>query len=252
MSGAARPAGGPAPVETSYRGAVARDYLARRSGSLKWRLEEQAVDELLAALPRGGTVLDVPAGTGRFLPAYARHGLRFVGVDVSLDMLLQARAAPADRRDGILLQGVVAGLPLPDGAVDHVLCTRLLNWFDGPQLGRALAELARVARGSLILEIRLSRPLGWRRLPRLAAELGRRPAASLKRLVRPLLPPPAGRPVLRIHRQSDFLELLAGLGLSIERRLPVADGTACTRRWLRHTPLAFFVLRRTDGPPAGS
>lgn len=251
-----RTGGGPAgaPVETTYRGAVARDYLARRADSLKWRLEDRAVDELLAALPAGSSILDVPAGTGRFLAAYARHGHRFVGVDVSLDMLSQARAEQrTGGRVGVLARGLVGALPLADDSVDHVLCTRLLNWFDGPGLRQALAELERVARGALLLEIRLSRPLGWRRLSRLAGDLLRRPAGSLRRLSKSLLPPRPGRPVLRIHSEADFLRLIADLGLRVERRLTIADGTDCTRRWFRHTPLAIFVLSRGhDAAPTDS
>lgn len=235
-------------VRLRYRGETARGYLARRQASRKWDLENDAVDALLGALPGAVTILDAPVGTGRFLAAYARHSQRYVGIDVSPDMLAQAHAKQGriQAGRGHLVRGDVCDLPLADGAVDHVLSARLLNWFDAEQLETALAEFRRVSRGQLIIEVRLSRPLHWRLVPDLARELLLHPLASLRRLARSLRPA-AGRARLKLHDESDFHQLLQRLGLWIERCIQIDDGTAFSRRFLRHTPLCFYVLAQ-NGP----
>ena len=50
------------------------------------------VARLLRTVPDGGTVLDAPCGTGRYLPLVAAAGRRVAGVDQSAGMLAQARA----------------------------------------------------------------------------------------------------------------------------------------------------------------
>jgi SAM-dependent methyltransferase len=234
-------------VRSRYRGAEARDYLERRQRSTKWDLENSAVDGILQCLPRAALILDAPVGTGRFLAAYARHSHRYLGIDVSPEMLAQARdlqRQPAES-GGNLVRADVLTLPLAEGAVDHVLSARLLNWFDVRQLEEALAEFRRVSRGELIVEVRLSRSLGWRQVPGLLGELLRHPLASLRRLARSLRPPADGA-VLRLHDERDFHRILARLGLKVDRTVQIADGTAYSRRLLRHTPLRFFVLSQSN------
>ena len=59
-------------------------------------MEHQAVAGFLSQLDPGSCVLDIPVGTGRFIPLYNNLGLRATGVDASIDMLGEARAM-ADR-----------------------------------------------------------------------------------------------------------------------------------------------------------
>jgi ubiquinone/menaquinone biosynthesis C-methylase UbiE len=55
-------------------------------------VQHEWVARLLRTVPAGGTVLDVPCGTGRYFPLVAAAGLRVAGVDQSAGMLAQARA----------------------------------------------------------------------------------------------------------------------------------------------------------------
>lgn len=240
------PSGKRSGVEGAYSGDTARGYLARRQASLKWRLEQQTVESLLSALPAGSTVLDAPVGTGRFLAAFARHAHRFVGVDISRDMLLQADAESgrSSAAAGRLVQATVGSLPLADGSVDYVLSLRLLNWFDIDTVRRTLGEFRRVCRHQMVVGVRLAAPLGRRRLPRFAAELLRRPASSLRRLLSRRANQP--EPRLTNHPEVAFFALLEELHLRVERALPIDDGTACTRELFRHTPLMIFVLSPDD------
>jgi ubiquinone/menaquinone biosynthesis C-methylase UbiE len=104
------------------------------------RLEEPVVRALVADLPPGDA-LDAACGTGRHASFLAARGHRVVGIDASAAMLDVARAAApeADFRRGDL-----ARLPADAASADLVLCTLALTHV--PDLGPAVAELARVAR----------------------------------------------------------------------------------------------------------
>lgn len=138
-----------------YHGDMAATYDARREQSPGWQREQRTVERHLSTLPTGSRVLDVPVGTGRFLEAYGRHGLDAIGVDISSAMLAQARAkAPgADLREGSIMD-----LQFADGSFDCVVCMRFLNWVGGADLDRAVSEIARVCRGTIVCNILMYDP----------------------------------------------------------------------------------------------
>ena len=72
-----------------YAGKGASSYERARAGD-KWDAEEAAFDELYGRV-RPRSVLDCPVGTGRFIDRYARDGVSALGVDLSEDMLAEAR-----------------------------------------------------------------------------------------------------------------------------------------------------------------
>jgi SAM-dependent methyltransferase len=110
-------------------------------------VDEPIMHELLDALP-AGDVLDAACGTGRYAAYLAARGHRVVGVDSSLEMLDRARVRVprAEFRRGDLNR-----LPLPDDAVDLVVCGLALA--HAPALEPVMAELARVLRpgGHLVI-----------------------------------------------------------------------------------------------------
>ncbi len=103
-------------------------------------IEQPTMHALLAPLP-AATVLDAACGTGRYSAWLAAHGHRIVGVDRSTAMLEKAREkVPA----GDFHEGDLEALPLEPGSVDHAVCALALVHL--PEVGKALAELARVIR----------------------------------------------------------------------------------------------------------
>jgi SAM-dependent methyltransferase len=109
-------------------------------GNLLIDVEQPVVREILDRLPPG-IALDAACGTGRHAEYLAGLGHRVIGVDSSPDMLARARARVpgADFRPGDLHR-----LPVPDQAVDLVVCTLALTHV--PALPPVLAEFARVLR----------------------------------------------------------------------------------------------------------
>jgi demethylmenaquinone methyltransferase/2-methoxy-6-polyprenyl-1,4-benzoquinol methylase len=135
---------------------VAEAYEARRvAGPRQRRKHRQDAARVGGRLRRGPevrTVLDLPAGTGRLLPALRASGYRVTGADRSLEMLRAGRRARADER-APLVQADATRLPFADGAFDAAFCKGALDHFDDPET--AIEERARVTRaaGQVVLAI---------------------------------------------------------------------------------------------------
>jgi len=166
-----------------------------------------------------GRVLEVGVGTGIALPMYAKH-LEVVGIDLSADMLAQARKKVA--RHGLdnvtaLLEMDAQALAFADASFDIVAAMHVVTVAPDP--GQVMAELERVCRpgGEVILVNHFSADKG----PRAAIEqamapfadrLGWRPEFPIERVLgrpglallgrRPL--PPAGLfTMLRFRRLGE-------------------------------------------------
>jgi ubiquinone/menaquinone biosynthesis C-methylase UbiE len=107
--------------------------------------EEPRVKALLEALPRPATALDAAAGTGRWAVYLAERGVQVTAIDQSPEMLAVARQKARVRGLGMsFAEGRLDQLPLPSAAFDLVICALALSHV--PDLGAAIAELARVVR----------------------------------------------------------------------------------------------------------
>ena len=164
-----------------FHGEVAENYDDKREGTEKWQVEQRIIEEMLAELPAGTSVLDCPVGTGRFLRSYVRLGLDFIGMDISGDMLkksalkllrpeiVQEWIRACDARDtilrlvikdkGILIPGDIRQTGLPDKHVDVTVACRITRWMignHGPEgIVAMLQELQRVTRSKIILTARV-------------------------------------------------------------------------------------------------
>lgn len=110
-------------------------------------VEQPAVRRILDSLPVG-TTLDAACGTGRHTAYLHELGHDVIGVDASPDMLARARERLPDID---FHEADLHRLPLPDNAVDAVVCALALTHV--PELAPVFAEFARVLRpgGSLVL-----------------------------------------------------------------------------------------------------
>jgi len=126
-----------------YRGRFAGGKGSKNTTQLWWKLRQ-----VLGGGPR--TILDVPCGTGRFLPLFARQGHATVGVDQSPEMLAWARQlgiVPANP----LVRADIRSLPFPDRSFDVTVCIRLFQMLTRGQRIEILRELGRVARESVVV-----------------------------------------------------------------------------------------------------
>lgn len=106
------------------------DYPAALVGWLKKTLD----------LAPGKTVLEIGAGTGKFLPTLLATGANVIALEPLAEMRSRLAAAfPAV----VAVDGAAEAIPLPDASVDAAVCATAFHWFANRT---ALDEIVRVVR----------------------------------------------------------------------------------------------------------
>lgn len=123
---------------------------ARRSLDLATR---KSLSHALRFLSDGNAVLDLPAGTGRWTDLCVRRKLRYVGGDISREMLLVAKK----KHDSIaksfsMVQCDATALPFPDASFDCVLAFKFLSLLPEEMRAKVLREMRRVSRRYLVAQ----------------------------------------------------------------------------------------------------
>jgi len=122
-----------------------------------WRLRK-LLDKALGILSPGSVVLDIPCGTGRIDNWLLNASLRVIAADISSEMLAVARRKVRPTASWLgFLRADADHLPLRSRSVDVVLCIRFLHLLDHEARLSVLSEIARVAKGSAIVEFRVER-----------------------------------------------------------------------------------------------
>jgi cyclopropane fatty-acyl-phospholipid synthase-like methyltransferase len=109
--------------------------------------QDQFVARVLDAVPRGGVILDIPCGTGRYFSLVAAAGRRVVGMDQSAGMLAVARSkGVAERLEQVGLQELA-----DDAAFDAVLTIDAMENVGPEDWPLVLANLRRAVKpGGLV------------------------------------------------------------------------------------------------------
>lgn len=111
------------------------DYPAEVTGWLRDRLH----------LGPGMTVVDLGAGTGKFTRRLVATGAAVIAVEPVAAM---RNKLAADLPDVEVLDGNATAIPLPDAAVDAIVCAQAFHWF---ATAEALAEMRRVLKPGGVL-----------------------------------------------------------------------------------------------------
>ena len=90
-------------------------------------------------------VVDVPVGTGRVLEYLRDLDLEVLGVDMTEEMLAQARSVATEPKQQVTL-GNAADLPVPDEAVDCVISLRFFHLFPRTERQVFAQEFSRILR----------------------------------------------------------------------------------------------------------
>lgn len=138
-----------------YKGAVADNYVKERKNRRTWIVEDKIVEEYINKLPDIKSVLDVPFGTGRFVPLYLKKELNITGVEISSSMIEEAKKNLQDDFPKCnVIKGNSIKMPFEDKSFDILICARFLVAiipFD--DVLRSLQEFGRVTRKYFLLEI---------------------------------------------------------------------------------------------------
>jgi SAM-dependent methyltransferase len=95
--------------------------------------------DVLGARP-DRTILEVGAGTGKFVPVMEQSGARILALEPIEEMRDQLVAAFPDLE---AIAGTANEIPLRDESIDAVVCAQAFHWFATPA---AVAAMARVLR----------------------------------------------------------------------------------------------------------
>ncbi len=139
---------------------VASQYPPAYGNSFRERREVLCIQKSLRLVKAGGSVLDLPCGTGRLTPILCSAGFRVTAADASPHMLSLAERRWQDQLEGtnpssppveFHVQEVMQ-TSYDDGQFDGVICNRLFHHFNEPETRfAAFCELRRICRGTLIV-----------------------------------------------------------------------------------------------------
>jgi ubiquinone/menaquinone biosynthesis C-methylase UbiE len=181
-----------------YYGSHAQTYDERRSKTKRWQRENNSVAKLLARIPDGASVLDVPFGTGRFVPYYRDRKFDITGVDLS-DAMMNEFVRSAGGTDALsalrisLLKADARELDFPDNTFDACVCVRFLqNIVSFGDAKLVLKELARVSKRYVIAEVEMRK-----------SELPPLPLA------------PTDKPMRTQHNEDQIRQIAQDAGLTI-------------------------------------
>jgi SAM-dependent methyltransferase len=151
---------GSPPPDKKYVGDVATGYDDKRRGQPRWHEEQEIIEGILDAYPPGSLVLDVPIGTGRFLPFYQRKKFTIVGIDVSVDMLNEAhKQLEPGSINCSLYAGDIRKLDdsgLPDKMFEVAVMCRMTRWLSPNEIVGVMRELGRLTKREIILTARVA------------------------------------------------------------------------------------------------
>lgn len=122
--------------------------------------------ELTERYGRGLDVLECGCGTGLILERIAKFARRAAGIDLSPGMLELARSRGLDVREGS-----VTALPFEDASFDVTCSFKVLAHV--PDIGKALAEMARVTRPGGVVLAEFYNPLSFRGLAKRLGPAGK-------------------------------------------------------------------------------
>jgi SAM-dependent methyltransferase len=218
-------------LERWYEEAFRSDY--RRVYAHRDLAGARAEIVFLLGLGLSGRVLDLCCGFGRHTLAMRERGLDAVGLDLSMDLLREARGLErADLLERRLLRGDASALPFRRKTFDSVVnLFSSFGYFGELGDARMLSEIARVARPGGLVILDLMNPAYVR--AHLQAESSREGRDFLVRETRTLAD--GGRRVVkevelrlseggirrwredvRLYEEAEMRTLLAGRGLALQ------------------------------------
>lgn len=208
----------------AYRGALAQNYEKDRIVELIWEKEQNFIAQHINKLDRGGSILDVPVGTGRFINLYLNHGMSVFGIDISEDMLVEVRKKFGNTQNIKLERGDATYLSHGDSSVDYIICWRLVHLLPKVALAKMIFEFARVARKEIIIQTYEQRRIESRRS--LVFKIHSTLSAIIKMLIarrKNECKTPWAHIQNFVHSDSEMLHLFSRCGLFVKETFVIED-----------------------------
>lgn len=136
-------------------------------GQFKNKQTHQTLTKALASLEPGSTIVDLPCGTGRFGSFLSGLGFRWIGSDISAQMMGKSQEKVKGNA-GVLghVRSDAEILPFRDKSVDCILSIRFLPHLPPDVKQNVLKEMGRVSRRWLIIDHTYRNPFKafWRNI----------------------------------------------------------------------------------------
>jgi ubiquinone/menaquinone biosynthesis C-methylase UbiE len=205
------------PAMNKYFGATAARYddvRAPKAGTLR---DQVTVENYLEKLAPGTSVVDIPAGTGRFIEFCIRRGLIYTGIDISQDMLEVAKAKIQPGVTNVKLMVADArALPFANDAFDYAIVVKFIKWLPTENiLIDVLREIGRVTRREMLVQINVSPKSRPSLATRVAKILGQFPLPGTLRFDD--LNAKAGT---RAYSEQELADAVSAAGLHIRSIVP--------------------------------
>jgi len=173
-------------VDTARQDWTDADFFRSGEGTVSEEILTDMINICQGKDPKRMRVLEIGCGAGRVTRALARIFGEVYAVDISGEMVRQARAASKEFENVMFVQGSAAQIPWEENYFDKVLSVESFYYY--PDQDRALAELFRVMapRGRLYILINLYKDneysLQW--VPKLKVPVQVRSAAEYVELLK--------------------------------------------------------------------
>jgi ubiquinone/menaquinone biosynthesis C-methylase UbiE len=232
--------GNPTHATRAYYDEFSRSYDAHRRPNRPdgyHALVDDIEVDLVARYGRGADVLECGAGTGLLLERIAAFARSAEGIDLSPGMLEKARARGLSVREAS-----VTRIPFPDATFDVTCAFKVLAHV--PEVGRALAEMARVTRPGGVVIAEFYNPLSLRWLLKRLGPAGNISSRTRESAVYTRYDPPWVVP--RVLPPSLRIEAVCGARIvtpaAAALRLPLLGGVlVASEKRLSRTRAAFFA-----------
>ncbi len=194
-----------------YSSRGAKRYESRRQ-SVRWAAEAQAFERVYTRInPK--RVLDLPVGTGRFFEIYLSTNAEVLGIDISENMLNEARRKIPPGANIRLARADILDLrqPSPLGSgFDLIVCMRFLYWLRPHELAIMLRKFAATGAPLLVASTKV------------ALEGPRRPFGNgWKHSVGSLRSHLYRAVVKRVYKEAELLDIFATNGWTLAEKQPL-------------------------------
>ncbi len=152
-------------ISKYYDQKQASEYEARRN-NLVWHAESEVFDKIknriASKYDNSMEVLDVGAGTGRWIPHLHKVSSKYVGTDISENMLNQAKLkleiCPEEFKDKVklIVSSVNKMSQNVSGKYDLIIMTRFLSHFSINEIRNILNIVKNFSKGDLIVSVRVA------------------------------------------------------------------------------------------------
>lgn len=144
------------PAARKYVGDIATEYDEKRQLRPVTAADDKVIEGFLDGCEEDAVVIDMPCGTGRAAQAILERNQRYIGIDISKDMLDLCRSKIGSNQRATTLCADARNTGLEDGAGDYLICVKFIKWLPKDEMVvDALKEFRRITRKKMLVQVKI-------------------------------------------------------------------------------------------------